>query len=134
MSQSMTSGKAMIQTAKQSLTTDTWIAAGYTQWPIPALAKDLNKNADFLLQKLVSDNLGKKYYITVYCYVREHFPAPMHQYMPEVSFTATAQFVPTDSEPFFDIIVNYANKILEAEQFFEKCWQMLGSPYYELSE
>ena len=54
------------------MTPDDWIAAGYKRYEVRN--KQTNKLADFLLQKRFDDDVGKKYFITVYCYDRTKYP------------------------------------------------------------
>lgn len=121
-----------------SITLDDWLAAGYRRYDLaPNSDKVINKHADFLLQRRIDDTVGKKYFMTVYCYDRKKYPIEHQRHMPEIGFMVDAQFVLGDHKPFFGIQMNAVsslNSIAEIEEYYEKFWQLLGCPYYETWE
>lgn len=117
------------------ITLDDWLTAGYKRFALTD--NPLNKHADFGLQKLFSDDIGKRYYITVYVYDRSHYPGyPWEESEPEPhGFMPTAQFHvgKTDDNsryPFFNLEMNGTFTIAECEAWFNKAWEMFGKPYY----
>ena len=116
------------------MTLDDWLSAGYKRFEMNN--SPINKSADFGMQKLFSDDTGKRYYITVYVYDRSRYPGypwgkddePQYGFMPTTHYT-----VGKDDEynyPFFNLEMNGTFTIAEAEAWFEKAWEMFGKPYY----
>lgn len=107
---------------------DDWLDAGYKRWETQG--KQINKLADFGLQKLICDDAGRRYYITVYVYDRTRYPGyPWQEEDPEpYGFMPTAQFVV--DKPFFNIEVNGdLGTVAEVEAWVEKFWEAAGKPY-----
>lgn len=124
-------------TNEMSIPLEEWLDRGYRRYDISEKSRDLNKLADFLLQKRFDDENGKKYYITVYTYDRDKYPQharehvkdlPRYGYMPSVHFSLR------DGQPFFNIEMNAPRSIDEVESYFERFWEMLNRPYYEKNE
>lgn len=117
------------------MTLDDWIAAGYKRYEVTN--RELNKLADFLLQKRFDDDEGKKYFITVYCYDRTNYPEPHMSFFKNksIAYTPTAQFVLGDNLPHFNIEMNgiesMAGGIKAVEDWFEVFWKVFRQPYYE---
>ena len=108
-----------------SLTPEDWIAKGYRKHDQKL------KSADFLLQKLIDDEVGKRYYITVYVYDRSTYPhnipnLPRWGYMPEVQFRY-------QDGSFANIDYNSFNTIEQTEKYFERLWIFFGKEveYYD---
>ena len=108
-----------------------WISSGYKRYEVPEWNREINKLADFLLQKRVDDERGKKYFITVYCYDRSRYPGYMQVHMPEIGFMPTANFNLGDDKPFFNVEINAINSVDQTEEYMERFWELLGRPYYE---
>ena len=117
------------------MTPDDWIAAGYKRYEVRN--KQMNKLADFLLQKRFDDDVGKKYFITVYCYDRTKYPEPHVRFFKDkpIAYTPTAQFVLDDNLPHFNIEMNAVETlpggIRAIEDWFEVFWKVFRQPYYE---
>lgn len=124
------------------MTPDDWIAAGYKRFDVAN--KEMNKLADFLLQKRFDDDKGKKYFITVYCYDRTKYPEHYRQWLIDnrshvgintIGYMPTAQFVLGDNLPHFDIemsgIESMTGGIKAVEDWFEVFWKVFRQPYYE---
>lgn len=115
------------------INTQSWLDAGYRRYEVHD--KKMNNLADFLLQKRLDDDTGKKYFITVYCYDRTKYPVQYRQFDNEpVGFMPTAHFSLRDNKPFFNIEMNgveQMNSISDIEEWFEMFWNLLGNPYYE---
>lgn len=114
------------------MTLDDWIAAGYKRYEVTN--RELNKLADFLLQKRFDDDEGKKYFITVYCYDWTTYPEPHIRNKP-IAYMPTAQFVLGDNLPHFNIEMNgiesMTGGIKAVEDWFEVFWKVFRQPYYE---
>lgn len=112
------------------MTTDDWISAGYKRFEIPPKNKTINNNADFLLQKRFDDHVGKRYYITVFCYDRTAYPPPHNN---GIGFMPTVQFVieSENKRPFFNIELNDFQDIATVEAWVHTLWDLFGRPYYE---
>lgn len=117
------------------MTPDDWIAAGYKRFDVPN--KEMNKLADFLLQKRFDDDEGKKYFITVYCYDRTKYPEPYrsHVGINTIGYMPTAHFALGDNLPHFNIEMNSIETlhggIKAVEDWFEVLWKVFRQPYYE---
>ena len=112
----------------QELSVQDWLDAGYKK-------HDQYINlSDYLLQKLISDNKGKRYYITVFVYEhfnKDYFSDAMHH----VGFSPDVQFG-LDEKPTVDtsLILHKGCSIKEVEDMFNTLWEALGKPYYSLYE
>lgn len=112
-----------------------WIDAGYKRWETHR--SEAYKLADFGLQKLISDSLGRRYYITVFVYDRTRYPGyPWQDNDPQpYGFMPTAQFRNDCKEsPFYNVSVNGTFTITEVENWLDRVWVVSGRPYYELYE
>lgn len=114
------------------LTVEDWTDRGYKRFEISDNARDINKLADFMLQRRFDDGKGKKYFITVYCYDRNRYPAHIRERLHErYGFMPTVHMSLRDNQPFFNIEMNGITSIDEVESYMEKFWLMLDKPYYE---
>jgi hypothetical protein len=111
-----------------------WIDRGYRRYDITPDRREMNKLADFLLQKRFDDEIGKKYFITVYCYDRKKYPAEHQRNLPEFGYMPTSHFALRDDKPFFNIEMNAVSDIDEVESYYDIFWNTLGRPYYEKFE
>ncbi len=95
------------------------------------------KHADYLLQRCIRDEKGKKYYLTVYVYVRNY-----SRYISsddkrlELGFMPEVQFREDGVTPTIDVTFhNDESTTLESmEAFFESMWVHLGKPYADRYE
>ena len=111
------------------LTIQEWLDAGYKQYN----QKTYNL-ADYLLQKRIDDEQGKKYFIDIWVY--EHFNKPYFAnnlfiqkiaYQPECQFRASSEGLMTVNAK---LIMNNKSTIMDVEQEFEKMWVFFGEHYY----
>ena len=106
-----------------------WLDAGYKRYN-----KDYFNNADFLLQKCVKDDVGRKYFIDIWVYNHantEYF----REGMPEISFQPEVQI--QGREPVMNVTLLVTATTLSVqgiESEFENLWKSLGCPYYEKYE
>lgn len=108
------------------LTEQKFIDAGYKRWN-----QSLFNNADYLLQKKVTDDEGIKYFINIYVYSwidKEYY----REGFPSVSFQPEVQL---DSSKYdtmnVTLLVDEATDVEEIENTFENLWESVGKPYYE---
>jgi len=110
---------------------ENWLSAGYKRFEISG-SREANRLADFLLQRAITDEVGRKYFITVYCYDNKKLPLSVVKLkIGEYSFMPTSHFSLGDNRPFFSIDMNAPTSIEEVEEYFEKFWVVLGQPYYD---
>jgi hypothetical protein len=117
-----------------SIMPEDWIARGYRRHEVSESRREMNKLADFILQKRIDDEKGKKYYITVYCYDRRRYPYPHNEMGDPFGFMASVHFALRDGKPFFNIEMNAVKGIDDVEAAYEGFWNHLGRPYYETWE
>lgn len=110
-----------------------WIDRGYRRWETNK--RNFHKLADFGLQKRFDDEVGKKYFITVYVYDWEY--NNLHRgrvgsrwdYSPTIRFGDYEENIVT-----FDVTYHFdveRDTIEKMEQFFEDLWIFAKKPYYE---
>lgn len=112
-----------------SLTTQDWINAGYRRH------NQKFKESDYLVQKMFNDDLGKRYYLTVYVY--ENFTKSYYEKykgtMGAYSFMPDVQFLRENNLGLnVQLILNDDSSILQVEEQVEHLWVVLGKPYYEI--
>ena len=109
-----------------AMTEQNFIDAGYRRFDPYG-----HKRADFGLQKLISDDKGKKYDITVYVYdwteYHEHVEQPF-SFMPDIQFRIDNN---ADDEYFFTINMGCSLSVERIESECEKLWEHFGRQYYE---
>lgn len=91
------------------------------------------KSADYLLQKCIRDDNGKKYYITVYVYDYTRYNHPHLTglgYMPDVQFREDG-VCPTVDITYHD---DKDTTLESLEAFYESMWDHLGKPYCDRYE
>jgi len=91
------------------------------------------KLASYLLQRRIRDEIGKKYYITVYVYDYSLYNHPHLKglgFMPEVQFREDG-VCPTIDVTFHD---DESTTLESMEAFFESLWVHLGKPYVDRYE
>jgi hypothetical protein len=108
-----------------------WIDLGYKKFN-----STFKEYADYGLQKLIKDEVGKKYFITVWVYENSkkgYFREGMQptSFSPEVQFRLykNDEELPTVN---MDFILNSASTIKEIEDMIEWYWLYSGKPYYEV--
>lgn len=91
------------------------------------------KLADYLLQKCIRDDKGKKYYITVYVYDRSKYN---HPYITGLGFQPEEQFREDGvTSTVDDTYHDDENTTVESmEEFFDALWAHLGKPYCDRNE
>lgn len=105
------------------LTEQDFLDAGYKRY------NQSHRSSDYMLQKRIDDEVGKKYFINVYVYDwREYKDHPSFSFAPEVQFPGFDDDKMTVNVSF---IVNDNSTIKEIEKEFEGMWKYLGKPYYE---
>jgi hypothetical protein len=109
----------------RKLTVEDWLEAGYNRFD---QVTHIKKYASFGLQKCIRDDLGKKYFITVYVY-KMYDP----NYGTITSFAPDAQFLNDESYAVnTEIIMHSSTSIQDVEDVIEKLWIAVGQPYYSL--
>jgi len=113
-----------------------WIAVGYRKSPTNPI---LDKNADYILQKLFSDDAGKRYYLTVYVYENynksyyEKYNAQCEGTVPPYAYTPDVQFSPEgECTMNVQLLMDRDSTINAVESQVYDLWLDLGCPYYEL--
>ena len=118
--------------SSNGLTPDMWLAAGYKKFN---LSSALNKLADYGLQKLFSDSMGKQYYLTVYVYenFNKNYYAKYNGAILPYSFSPEAQFAPEGKMTFNSQFIMNSNKTIDdVEKQVQELWVSIGCPYYDL--
>ena len=112
------------------LTPKDWLDAGYRR------CNQKFRDSDYLVQKLFSDNVGKRYYLTVYVYENctksyyEKFQGSLNAY----SFMPDVQFLHENKLGLnIQLLLQDDTSILQVEEQVDHLWIVLGKPYYELS-
>lgn len=112
------------------ITVQDWIGNGYRRYNQPSPPSNLS---DFLLQKCIRDEVGKKYFINVWVY--EHFNKEYFSRVPAmkpVSFSPEVQFCKDgDFTTNIELILSEDSTVSSIEQHFESFWLFLERPYYE---
>lgn len=112
------------------MTLDDWLNAGYKRYEIPSYS-EAYKLADFFLQKCLTDDVGKKYHITVYVYDRSRYPDYPEHYTEQYGFMPVGHFsLAGIDSPFFEVSMNGTFTNEECESWFDKLWVVFGKPYY----
>lgn len=111
------------------LTVQDWVDAGYR-----AYRQKTHNLSDYLLQKCISDEKGKMFYINVWVY--EHFNKEYFKNNPhlaEVGFSPEVQFQ-REGKATMDcsLILNTDSTVQEVEQEFYDLWVAVKADYYEL--
>lgn len=111
---------------KTNLTIQDWLDAGYKQY------KETHKSAEFLLQKRIDDEYGKKYFVNAWVYNWKEFQG-RNPSLPDYSFAPDVQFQFDDGRPTMNVelILSNEHTIETVEKEFENLWVLMGKPYYE---
>ena len=113
------------------LTPQHFIEKGYKRRELGNYEK--NTLADYLLQKLIDDEDGKKYYIDIYVYdysTQERFKDwPKYGFQPEVQFREGKH--PTMN---VQVLIDSSTTVQEIEDTFEELFKSTGAEYYSLYE
>ena len=98
---------------------------GYKQFPNSGL-----NNSDFGLQKLISDEVGKRYYITVWVYDWTSYEKYHLPY--EISFAPDVQLRLQNGMNFnVEMLLNPDSTIQNIEYFYNEMWEKFNCQYYE---
>jgi len=113
------------------LTVQDWIDQGYKKFN-----STFKEHADFGLQKLIKDEVGKKYYSTVWVYENSK-KSYFREGMKAISFAPDVQFrVYKDGEELptvnIELILNKFSTIEQIEGMIEMYWIASGKHYYEV--
>lgn len=113
------------------LTPEDFVKAGYRKFDNVKYIKDF---AAYGLQKLISDSVGKRYYITVYVYDNREIKQKINENMPDFSLLPDCQFRDGEENEMFvniELVLHKDNTIEDIEQKFDTIWKALGCIYYE---
>lgn len=104
-----------------------WIKAGYKRFEH---VKHIRPYAEYGFQKLISDNNGKKYYITVFVYDNSEY---LEKYnMQQFSFSPDVQFETKEGFTMnIELLLNEDSTITQVEQQLENLWLNNACKYYE---
>ncbi len=87
-------------------------------------------SADFGLQKRIEDDIGKKYFITVWVYDWTKYP--WYNHPKKLSFAPDVQLqLQSGMHVNMEMLLNDDSTIEEIEAFFEKAWVEFDCQYYE---
>lgn len=107
------------------LTVENFIEAGYKRFT----GSGLNKS-DFGLQKLISDEKGKRYYITVWVY--DWIKYPQYEGRSRFSFLPDVQLkLQNDIHFNVQMLLNLDSTIQDIESFYNETWEKFNCKYYE---
>ncbi len=112
------------------LTVQDWIDAGYKKFKE---VKHVKPYSAFGLQKLVRDDAGKRYYITVFAYDHTDHKASgrMPETTPDFGFTPEVQFRGELNTTCIELIMHIDSTVKDVEMHFDIMWNALGKPYYD---
>lgn len=116
----------------QGIHPDQWIAEGYRKHNVNPI---IGKNADYLLQKLFKDNVGKRYYLTAYVYenYNKDWYAQYESALAPYSYAPDVQFSPEgECTMNVQLLMGNDTRIQDVEQQVYDLWVNIGKPYYEL--
>ena len=106
-----------------NLAPEAWMNQGYRKF------SQKLKLADFILQKVVSDEIGKRYYITVYVYDWLKYPTNIHRGK-RWGYMADVQFCFEDGS-FTNVEYSSFTSIEQVEKHFDSLWNFFGKVYSE---
>lgn len=107
------------------LTVKDFTDSGYKQFPSSGL-----NNSDFGLQKLISDDFGKRYYITVWAYDWSKYPQYNHPR--KISFSPDVQLrLENGTNIDVQILLNPDSSIQDIQSFYNEMWEKFNCQYYE---
>ena len=107
------------------LTVKDFTDSGYKQFPRSGL-----NNSDFGLQKLISDDLGKRYDITVWVYDWAKYEKYNLPY--SISFAPDVQLkLQNDMHFNVEMLLNPDSTIADIESFYNDMWEKFNCQYYE---
>ena len=120
----------------QGIHPEQWIAEGYRKHNVNPI---MSQNADYILQKLFSDDAGKRYYLTVYVYENYNkdyylrYNAQCRGALPLYSYTPDVQLSPEgECTVNVQLLMDRDSTIDSVEGQVYDLWVNLGCPYYEL--
>jgi len=108
-----------------------WIDSGYVKFSQP---QGYN-SADYGLQKLFKDELGKQYYLTVFVYenYKKSYYEQHKEHMNTWSYQPDLQFTPEGKLTMnIEFLMDNGSTIQDVEDQVQELWVSLNKPYYEL--
>ncbi len=113
------------------LTPQHFIEKGYKRRELGNYEK--NTLADYLLQKLIDDEDGKKYYINIYVYDYSNFDYSKHERVkdwPKYGFQSEVQFR-EGKHPAMNVqvLIDSRSTVQEIEDTFEELFKSTGAEY-----
>lgn len=108
------------------LTEQDFLDAGYKRY------NQSHRSSDYMLQKRIDDEVGKKYFIDVYVYDWRKYK-DRNPSLQDFGFAPEVQFRGFDDDKMtanVSFIVNDNSTIAEIEKEFEDMWEYLGKVYY----
>ena len=110
------------------LTVSKFLEKGYSKYKTCSI-----KNSDSLLQKVIKDEQGVKYYINVYVYEWSKKPWFNEKIDGEIGFQPEVQFRSAKYDTMnITLLVDDMTDVEEIEETFENMWKSVGGPYDEL--
>ena len=107
------------------LTVKDFTDSGYKQFPSSGL-----NNSDFGLQKLIGDEFGKRYYITVWVYDWAKYEKYNLPY--RISFAPDVQLrLENGTNVDVLMLLNQDSTIEDIESFYNDMWEKFNCHYYE---
>ena len=117
----------------KDLTKDDFLAAGYKQFKTHSWMN----SSDYGLQKKFTDDIGVRYFITVYAYDNKSKTYWNEQKgsIPEVSFSPDIQFRRDSTNKVtldIQLLIDRTTTVKEIEDEVYNLWLATGGDYYEL--
>lgn len=90
-------------------------------------------NSDFGLQKRIDDEVGKRYFITVWVYDWSKYP--QHNQPNKLSFAPDVQLrLQNDMHINVQMLLNQDSTVQDIESFYHEMWEKMNCQYYERTE
>lgn len=108
------------------MTEQDFISMGYRRY------NQSRKGSEYMLQKRVDDEQGKRYFINIYVYDWRKYTY-QYPHMSDFSFAPEVQFRAFEEGKMtmnVSLITNSNTTIEQIEKEFEGVWVYLGKPYY----
>ena len=110
------------------LTEKDLIESGYKRFN---QASETIRGASYGLQRKIQDDLGIRYYITVYVYDWRPYKMEGRVFPNDFSFMPDVQFLEDGVCPTVDMTYHDddGTTVQSMEAFFDRAWQFMGMPY-----